>query len=460
MLTPNPRVARPVELAGRQVLVVGAGLSGVAAAWLAAIGGAQVALVDNRPYAQLSEEAKALTGMGVLVLGETESLGAAPSPDLAVVSPGVKPTAPIVEELRGRGVEVLGEIELAWQFCPAKVAAVTGTNGKGTTCRLMAAMIEAAGLPVALAGNIGRPLSACLFELTPEHAVVLEVSSFQLMTTRAFAPQVAAVLNLTPDHLDWHRDLEEYRWAKEQILARQWPGDLAVLVMDDPGAAAMEEAVAARLARVSVVQDAEVRWREGSIVVTLPGRKARKIGAAAIEEWGPYHKLDAMVAAAGAIEMGADEAAIEQALREYTNPEHLMSEVAVAGGVRYVDDSKATNVAAAVADLEHLTRQGPVVVISGGKDKGTDLTAWAEAMDRKAKAVVLIGETAGKLAGLMKRKAERVGGMVEAVRMATEMAEAGDMVAMVPAASSFDMFAGQAERGEKFAEAARGMESQ
>ena len=130
MLTPNPRVARPVELAGRQVLVVGAGLSGVAAAWLAAIGGAQVALVDNRPYAQLSEEAKALTGMGVLVLGETESLGAAPSPDLAVVSPGVKPTAPIVEELRGRGVEVLGEIELAWQFCPAKAAAVKNKNGR------------------------------------------------------------------------------------------------------------------------------------------------------------------------------------------------------------------------------------------------------------------------------------------------------------------------------------------
>jgi UDP-N-acetylmuramoylalanine--D-glutamate ligase len=453
MLTPNPRVARPVELAGRQVLVVGAGVSGVAAAKLAAIGGAQVAVVDEKPLGELSEDAKALAGMGVMVLGETTSLGGAPSPDLAVVSPGVPPTAPIMEELRERGVEVVGEMELAWQYCPARVAAVTGTNGKGTTCRLMAGMLEAAGLPVALAGNIGRPLAACLFELTAEHVVVLEVSSFQLMTTRAFAPQVAAVLNLTPDHLDWHRDLEEYARAKEQILARQWPTDLAVIVIDDPGAAAMEEAVTGRLARVSVEREAEVEWRKGEIVVRLPGKEERRIGAAAIEDWGPYHRLDAMVAAAGALEMGADEAAIERALGEYQNPEHLMTEVADVDGVRYVDDSKATNVAAAIADLEHLARKGPVVVISGGKDKGTDLWAWAEEMTRKAKAVVLIGETAGKLAGMVGGKPERARDMTEAVRMAKAKAAAGDAVALIPAASSFDMYANYAERGKAFKQA-------
>ncbi|MCX7598602.1 MAG: UDP-N-acetylmuramoyl-L-alanine--D-glutamate ligase [Armatimonadetes bacterium] len=453
-LATNPRVPKPLELKDRDVLVVGAGVSGVAAARVAAILGARVALADRKPIEDFPENARSLPSDGVLLLGDIETWTAARTPDLAVLSPGIPPTAPIFRSLQERGVPIVSELELAWQFCPARIAAVTGTNGKGTTCRLLHGMLSAAGLPTVLAGNIGRPLAECLFELTPEHTVVLEVSSFQLYTTRTFAPQVAACLNITPDHLDWHRDLDEYVEAKGRIFARQWPDDLALLVVDDPGAAALETRVVARLGKVSLRRQTEITWRDDCVVARLPGRAETIVEASAVAGWGEYHKLDAMVAAGAALWLGAPAEAISLALATYEHPPHLMTLVAEEQGVRYVDDSKATNVAAAVADLEHLRREGPVVVITGGKDKGTDLCSWAEAIGRQARAAVLIGETAARLAELISGvPVSRAKSLDEAVQAARRLARAGDTVALIPAASSFDMFSDYADRGKKFAEA-------
>jgi UDP-N-acetylmuramoylalanine--D-glutamate ligase len=454
MLATNPRVPKPLELKGCNVLVVGAGVSGVAAARVASVLGARVALVDQKPLEALSERARALQGEGVLVLGGVETLAGAQVPDLVVVSPGIAPTAPIFRDLEQRGVPVVGELELAWQYCPARVAAVTGTNGKGTTCRLLHGMLSAAGLPAVLAGNIGRPLADCLFELTAEHTAVLEVSSFQLYTTRTFAPHVAACLNITPDHLDWHRDLAEYVEAKARVFAGQWPDDLALLVIDDPGAAALEERVAARLARVSLGRQTEVRWQEGRIIARLPEHGEMCVDAFPVAGWGDYHKLDAMVAAAAALWLGAPPEAISSALATYEHPPHLMAVVAEEEGVRYVDDSKATNVGAALADLVHLRRAGPLIVITGGKDKGTDLRPWAEAVSRQARAAILIGETAPRLTEMISGiPFEQAVDMDEAVALARRLARAGDTIALIPATSSFDMFADYADRGNKFAQA-------
>lgn len=453
-LATNPRVPKPPELKGCDVLVLGAGVSGVAAARVAAVLGARVALADRKPVEDFPEDALDLQAEGILLLGGMETWEGAKTPDLVVVSPGIPPTAPIFRSLEERGVPMVGELELAWQFCPARIAAVTGTNGKGTTCRLLHGMLSAAGLPSVLAGNIGRPLAECLFELTPEHLVVLEVSSFQLYATRTFAPHVAACLNITPDHLDWHRDLEEYAEAKARIFAHQWPDDLALVVIDDPGAAALKSRVVARLAEVSLKRQAEVTWADNHIMARLPGRQEAYVDASGVARWGEYHKLDAMVAAGAALWLGAAPEAISSALESYEHPAHLMTVVAEAQGVRYVDDSKATNVAAAVADLEHLRRAGPVVVITGGKDKGTDLRPWAEAVARQARAAVLLGETARRLAGMICGiSVEQAATLDEAIATAQRLANPGDTVALIPAASSFDMFADYADRGEKFAEA-------
>lgn len=453
-LVTNRRVPKPLELKGREVLVVGAGVSGVAAARVAAILGARVSLADRKPLEDFPQAAQALQAEGVLLLGGIETWTAAKSPDLAVVSPGIPPTAPIFRSLEQRGVPMVSELELAWQFCPARIAGVTGTNGKGTTCRLLHEMLSEAGLPAVLAGNIGRPLADCLFELTPDHIVILEVSSFQLYTTRTFAPHVAACLNIAPDHLDWHRDLAEYAETKARIFAHQWPDDLALLVVDDPGAAALAGSVVARLAKVSLSEPAEVTWRDGYIIARLPGRAEVRVDASAAASWGEYHRLDAMVAAAAALWLGSPPEAVSAALRAYKHPPHLMTLVAEAEGIGYVDDSKATNVAAALADLAHLRQASPVIVITGGKDKGTDLRPWAEAVSRQARAAVLIGETAPRLAEIIQGiPVQQAGSLEEAVAAARRLARAGDTIALIPAASSFDMFTDYADRGAKFAEA-------
>jgi UDP-N-acetylmuramoylalanine--D-glutamate ligase len=451
---PNPRVPQPVQVQGREVLVVGAARSGLAAARLLCRLGAQVTLADAKPANQLAEARAEVERLGARLAPQVVDLSSLPRPELAVLSPGVPPSAPIYQDLQRHGVPVLGELELAWQFCPATVIAVAGTNGKGTTCRLAAAMCEGAGLPTALAGNIGQPLAAIVDRLSPAHVVVLEVSSFQLMSTVTFAPHVAAVLNITPDHLDWHRDWEEYVAAKRRIFACQRPEDLALVVIDDPGAAALQEAVRCQLARVSLTQAAEVGWEDGSVVLRLPGRPCQTIAVPELGEWALGHRLDALVAAAAACFVGATGDAVRTAVAAYHHPPHLLTVVAEHGGVRYVDDSKATNVAAAVGDLAQLAARSPVVVITGGQDKGADLTPWAQALRQQAKAVVTIGQTGPKLAAMLAgRPVSSAASMQEAVREASRWAEPGDTVALIPAASSFDMFADYAERGEQFAAA-------
>lgn len=449
----NPRVREPVEVQGRAVLVVGAGRSGIAAARLLAELGGRVVVSDVKPLEELGEEALELGSLGVRLVGRVRDLSPIGDVDLAVVSPGVPPDAPMMHDLHTRGIPVIGELELGWQYCPSAVIAVTGTNGKGTTCRLVYDMLVRAGVRAALAGNIGNPLCGIVGELSEEHWAVIETSSFQLMTTRTFAPHAAAVLNVTADHLDWHRSFEEYVECKSLIFRRQRPEDLAVAVVDDPTAARLLEEAPAQRVGVSSGDEGQVTYSDGVIKLELPGRPGLQIDVEELADWGRYHRLNAMVAAALAVWAGADAESVRGAIAEYEHPEHLLKEVGRAGGVVYVDDSKATNVAAAVADLEHLARKGPVVVVTGGKDKGADLRPWAAALRMAAKGVVVMGETGEAIAALAGHPTtRRARTMEEAVRMAAELAKPGDTVALIPAASSFDMFADYADRGRRFTE--------
>ncbi len=448
----NPRVSEPLAVAGRNVLVVGAARSGLAAARLLVRLGARVTVADAKPPNELP--VAELEAIGARLVAPCTRLAEVPAePELAVLSPGVPPHAPIAQDLQAAGVPTVGELELAWQFCPARVVAVTGTNGKGTTCRLCAEMLRAAGVPVELVGNIGRPLAECALDLTDRHVAVVEVSSFQLATTRTFAPHVAALLNIAPDHLDWHGTAEAYAAAKRRIFENQRADDLAVVVIDDPGAAALVPAVRCRLARVSLREPAEVAYDDGRIILSLNGRSS--IAAPALAAWPTHFLVDALVAAAAAAAVGASADAIAAAIAAYRHPDHLLQPVATVGGIDFIDDSKATNVLSAVADLCALAARQPVVVITGGKDKGIPLEPWIEALASTAKSVVAIGETAAAIAAGLGSKARRAADLDEAVEMAASLARPGEAVALIPAASSFDMFADYADRGEKFAAAVR-----
>jgi UDP-N-acetylmuramoylalanine--D-glutamate ligase len=452
----NPRVMNPVPVKGRRVIVVGAGVSGMAAARLLCRLGATVIVTDAKHPSQMTEQARALADLRIKLVCSAHDLRGMERPELAVVSPGIPPSASIVRDLRERHVPIIGELEFAWQYCPARVAAITGTNGKGTTCRLAHAILTEAGLPSVLAGNIGAPLADYVADLSQNHIVVLEVSSFQLMTTQTFSPEVAAVLNISEDHLDWHKNMEEYVGAKRKIFEGQHPHDLSIVVTDDPGAASLLEAVRARLVKVSEAGPAEVTWDGENVKATLPGLETVRVFLPELALWGTYHRIDALVATAIALHFEAKPQHVRSAIQNYSHPQHLMTPVAEVNRVRYIDDSKATNVASAVADIRHLAIGGPIIVITGGKDKGVDLLPWAEALSQTAKAVVLIGETAPQLEQLITRvPVEIAPTMEDAVKAAIAKAEEGDTVALIPATSSQDMFADYADRGRCFEEAVK-----
>jgi UDP-N-acetylmuramoylalanine--D-glutamate ligase len=397
-------------------LVVGLARSGVAAALAlrAAAGGRVVACDSGRP-AHAAEDAEGLAAAGVEVHLDTDGthlLQASPPPATLVKSPGVPGDAPVVAAARAAGIEVLGELELGWRLLPNEFIAVTGTNGKTTTVELIGAIHRAAGAPVAVAGNVGTPLSSLAGRIDPATTVVCEVSSFQLEDAIAFAPEVAVLLNIEPDHLDRHATFEEYRDAKLRIFAHQEPPDVAFV-------------------------GPEVD------VPPLPVRPVRLRGE--------RHQLNVEAAAAVCRERGLDPGAIERGLREFRGLAHRMEHVADVGGVAYVNDSKATNPSAAVAALESF--EGGVHAILGGSMKGGGFAALAPAVSARCAACYLIGEAAPALArDLASAGVELVqcGDLARAVRAAAERAQPGEVVLLAPACASFDQYRDFEERGEHF----------
>lgn len=437
------------NLRDRRAIVLGAGVSGRAAARFLLDRGARVTLQDDAPAEGLAASLDALTARGAaLALG-----GAAVDPaefDLAVVSPGVPVGCARVSSLRAAGSEVVGEVELAFRFLSAPVVAVTGTNGKTTVTKLLGEIARAAGRRTFVGGNVGTPLVEAVggaWDL-----IVAEISSFQLETIHAFRPRAAILLNVTDDHFDRHRDLEEYARAKARIFENQGPGDAAVVNADDPVSWSIGRKAPGAVLPYSTRRIQPVgAWLEGNdAVFLLPGADGVRVPVGDMALPGLFNRSNALAACLAAAWVGIDPALAWQEARRFQGLPHRVQAFLEWRGIRFVDDSKATNVDAAVKALE--TVEGPVVLVAGGVDKGGDYAPLAAGLRGRARQVVLVGAAARRMADALGGAAPTrvVPSWVEAVRAAAEAARPGDTVLLSPACSSFDFFTGYAERGDTF----------
>lgn len=439
------------SLHGRRVLVIGAGRSGMAALEQLVRCGARVSLSDVKGRDELPEIIAKVEALGADFIERFETLDQAPETELVIPSPGVPCDHPALVTARENGIELWGTLELGYRLCPAPIIAITGTNGKGTTCRLLANMLEEADIAHILAGNIGQPLSGQVDGATAETPAVVEVSSFQLESIVDFRPRVAAVLNLAPEHLDRHQTFAEYARVKARIFENQRPEDFVVVNADDERARRLSEASRADALAVSTVSDSlQGAVIGGYLTVRTHGRTERVCPIDDLALRGAHHRINALVAAVIARLAGAPAEAIARAIRAYEPPRHHMQVVREIGGVAFINDSKASNPEAAVADLTSMER--PFVAIVGGREKGGDFSALGRLLAERARAVILIGEAAERIAAEIgpRRTADRADSLSDAIARAAQIARPGDAVIMAPACSSFDMFNDYEHRGERF----------
>lgn len=415
-------------------LVVGLARSGQAAARALAARGARVVGVD----AGHPEGAEGLRDMGVEVHLDGDQEQLADTAGCVVKSPGVPRESALVRRAVTLGVPVIGELELAWRLLPNRLVAVTGTNGKTTVTELLGHVSRVAGEPVVVAGNIGTPLASQVGASDPNATIVCECSSFQLEDATAFSPECAALLNVTPDHLDRHGTFERYLEAKLEIFARQGPGDVAVVNRADPVIAPLELPGAAREVDVAAAD--------------LPLEPA---GAWII---GAHNRTNARFAAVMALEMGIAPAAVARGVETFPGVPHRLELVRELGGVRFVNDSKATNVAAAAAAVRSFS--GGVRAILGGSLKGGGFEALAAPVAERCRAAYLLGPAADPIAAALAGTGVeliRCEGLAEAVTRAASAAAEGETVLLAPACASFDAYRDYEERGDHFRSLVEGL---
>ena len=435
---------------GRDVLVVGLGVSGEAAARALLDLGARVRVTEAGDSPALRERAQALTARGARVeLGGHSFVheGA----NLAVVSPGIPPDSDAIKALRGRGTEIWGEIELAYRIGKGcTFLAVTGTNGKTTTTSLLAAMLAEGGEPAVAGGNIGVPLVDAVTQVGLGGVVALEVSSFQLTTIHEFRAEVAVLLNIAEDHLDYHGDLEGYAAAKARVVENQSSSDVLVCNADDPLVMKVAAQAPGRVVTFSATDPAaDLAVKDGSL--TWRGLPFARLATLALE--GRSGVEDALAASGAALEHGVAPEAVARAIARFRPLAHRLQTVATIDGVEYVDDSKATNPHAALAALRG---RRDVVLIAGGRSKGNDLGELAKGVPPVI-AVVALGEAAAEVRAAFEGLVpiDVVGDMGAAVRAARSRAVPGGSVLLAPGCASLDMYTSYAARGDDFARCVR-----
>jgi UDP-N-acetylmuramoylalanine--D-glutamate ligase len=446
--------AAPFSVRGKQVAVVGAARSGIAAAELLVRRGARVTLTEVKSHI---DDEQRLRDAGVeLELGghrEATLVGA----DLVVLSPGVPSNQPPIEAARHAGVPIMGELELASRWLRGRLVAITGTKGKSTTTTLTGRMLEAGGHRVLVGGNIGHALSAQVDQSTADTIHVVEASSFQLEATETLRPWIAVLLNFSPDHLDRHASVEEYAQAKARIFANQEPEDWAVLNADDrPSLTIAGETRARRLFFSARNPPGEgVVVAGGAIVRRTAQGEQPLVPLSAIRLIGPHLVADVVAAAAVASIAGVGSASMIRAVSAFTGLEHALEPVAEIAGVRFVNDSKATNIEAARRAIESFGEG--VVVIMGGRFKGGNLGELAGPLAARRGTVVTIGEAAGQIREALSNHVavQHAADLRAAVRTAFTAAAPGGTVVLAPACASFDMFRDYAERGMVFKQEVR-----
>lgn len=439
-----------MKLSGRDILVVGLARTGLAAANFLIGKGARVSVTDLRTKDELNDRIARLQGKVRLVLGrhrEADFTGA----DMIVLSPGVPSRIPPLMRARERGIPVWSEIELACRFLKGTLVGVTGTNGKTTTTTLIGEMLAESRRPHLVAGNIGVPLLDRVEDATEETVWVVELSSFQLETTRTLHCRVALVLNVTPDHLDRHPSFEDYWQAKRRILLNQERSDFAVFNRDEPNSRRMAEGAEARPIFFSRRARCTGAFsRDGKIWVRVGEESHQVMDRSRVRLKGEHNLENVLAAAAASFLVGVEPEAIARACRRFAGVEHRLEWIRDLEGVSFYNDSKATNVESASKAMEALEQ--PLVAIMGGTNKGSDFRVLRPLVKSKVRHLVLLGEAKESLLDGLQGTApvSEAGGLEEAVRRAFIEALPGDAVLLAPACASFDMFRNYEERGRAF----------
>ncbi len=447
------------SVAGKNTTVIGAGRSGVPAAKLLRARGANVTLADSASTIDRDAELRA-AGVNIELGAHRADLLAVA--DLVVLSPGVDPEQPMIASARRRGIPVIGELELASRWLKGRVIAITGTKGKSTTTTLTARMLTEAGFDAPAGGNIGTALSGQVDASTADTLHVVESSSFQLEGTDAFHPWIAVLLNLSADHLDRHPTFDAYADAKARIFRNQTEDDWAVVNLDDEGATSLAARANPRSRRFDFALDHPVNdgvtVERGTIVRRSNGAAAPLLPVASVKIPGRHILSDVLAATAVCCLAGVPPAAMQRAVETFQGLEHALERVAVIGGVQFINDSKATNIAAASRAIESF--ESGVVVILGGKFKGGDFGDLAPLLASRADAVIAIGESRPQIHAALDAvlPVDDASSMDDAVRKAAGRARRGGVVLLAPACASFDMFRDYADRGRQFKAAVEGWE--
>lgn len=455
----RPAVRTAADLRGRRTVVLGLARSGIAASRFLSDSGASVTAYDRRPASELADAIATLGGRSIqLALGldpvaAAELLGRA---DLLVTSPSVSARFPTTDAwlrdallaAEARGAEIVSEVELFLRLTSARIVGVTGTKGKTTTSSLLAAILEAGGVPTVLGGNIGTPLVEHSLELGPRDWVVLELSELQLPTISR-GVDVAVYTNIGEDHLDRHGTVQAYRSVKARLAELSVGSGRVVLNRDDPGCRELGGRLPGdRLAWYGLAGDDGLRAWVDDEWISMAGERLLRTSQVPLP--GRHMLSNVLAAALAATLVGVEPERIAAAIQSFPGVPHRLEALGERAGVRWVNDSQATIPAAAIAALEAF--DAPLVLIAGGKDKGLEYAAFADAIAARARAAVLIGETADEIAALIGDRVpvERAESIDEAVRAAARLARPGDVALLAPAAASFDMFVDYAARGDAF----------
>ncbi len=443
---------REPNLAGKRIVILGMARSGLASARFLAQRGALVTVSDKKAQAEVLSEIEQLNSWNVAWEAGGHRRETLLQADFIVISPGVPMALPVLEEARKAGMEFISEIELASRFLKGKIIGITGSNGKTTTTALTGEILMRAGFHVQVGGNIGTPLISLVEKARADTITVVELSSFQLEAIPTFRPRVAVLLNITPDHLDRYPSFEDYAVAKLNIFRNQTSSDYAVLNLLDPWWASHVPRLHSEPHWFSSSREVQRGcWFDGNHLIWRQAEENLELLAREDIQIKGLHNIENVAAAvSAALLVGADPGKIRDGVKEFAGVEHRLEKVAEINGIAFFNDSKATNTDATIKALESFPPG--IVLILGGRDKGSDYTVLRPLIKEKVKIVILIGEASGKIKSHLGEdfSMQNASSLAEAVRQAYRCAETGEIVLLAPACASFDMFKSYEHRGQIF----------
>ena len=446
----------------KNILVLGAGSSGIGAAWVLAQLHANVVLNDYKPVEFESSTRKKLDDAGVTIITGRQDNSLLNGVDRIVISPGIALFIPIVQEAFNRHIEVVSEVELAYDVCKSPILGVTGTNGKTTTTTLLTQVMESTGLPIKVGGNIGDSLSEAAFNMPEGGYLIAELSSYQLETIKSFCPLGAIVLNVTPDHLARHKTMENYAAAKARIFMNQNAENFVVLNDDDPIVAAMKKDVHSKILSISQHHKVECgAYFEGNTCyAVLNGNVISVIDTEQIHIKGAHNIENILSVIALTYALGVDVERIKRTIENFHGVEHRLERVTTIHDVTFYNDSKATNTDSVVKALDAFDK--PVILLAGGHDKMTPLEDFMNVVKKNTKEVIFMGEAAERFESVATKvgvtNIHRAQSMKEAVELGYKLAEPSDIVLLSPACSSFDWYSCFEERGDDFKKCVKELE--